>query len=223
MIVSFAPENDPIVAKLEVTKRPAREHRAHEYDVLTRGRVGGMRRLYEDTRYLLILLSDSESVMFDEKRRCIYELMEYIGNKVGRKAGVVLRAPHEIEENLNTIKNDFPSLYEGHIKSSTPCIFVIEQDYGQFNPDKDNWAVIKLSDLFDEWGRPNAKLSEQFAREFIKVVNSGESVFDFLCRAHIDRNRALFLESFEAKPGIFGFSVDLKKWLKLTMPSAQER
>lgn len=97
---------------------------------------------------------------------------------------------------------------------------MIETDYEKFQPQTDSWAVIKLSDLFDEHGRPDAQLSEDFAKSMLEFIGGSQSIFAYLHQLDVERNRRTMLESIELKPGAFGICLDLKKLVRLSIAGA---
>lgn len=81
------------------------------------------------------------------------------------------------------------------------------------------WAVFRLSEIFTTDGNANKELCEQFSRNMIEVILSDEEdLFDELCSFQIDLSRKRMMESFEAKPGIWGFSIDIRKWIGMRKP-----
>lgn len=190
--------------------------------VNTAGGFWEMRKLYPETKYQLALLCDQTTLMLGSKERAIMELMHHIGNQSGRLAGVIIPPTVQCDEQLAIAQSRYPELYQAAIEPSLPCILAIETDFDTFNPQKDQWAIVRLSDLFDKSGMPNAALSEIFARSLVDAIQSKKSIFDFLYEASIDRNRKKLIDSFELAPKVCGVGVDLKKWLSLRMPANKE-
>lgn len=100
---------------------------------------------------------------------------------------------------------------------NTPGLFVIDKDFDDFNPREDQW-------LYFNFGRQiyDSSISldeyEDTLGTFAEIISNPERDF-FEEALPIVRKLKLAeaAEIFEAKPSIFGFSIDLKKAASILM------
>lgn len=106
----------------------------------------------------------------------------------------------------------------------TPGLLMIDVDFDTFDPRQHRWLFVHLGE------RPegNRSRAEEFAEMSTKlaqaVCDADTDVFDSVKAAIYDVRLPDVAKVFEAKPGVFGFSVDLiagaalmhDLWLKLT-------
>lgn len=182
----------------------------------------GIGKLYPNTKYLVAYVADSISVMNEQKRSDIENMLYAIGEEVGELAGVIIPPRGKENENIERFKQAHQEFYESRVQDELPCLLVVEDDFANFDYNSCRWAVIGISNLFDQNGHISMAVSEGFTRDFIASVKSNRSIFDNLYDMEIDENRKRLLRSFEMKPGIFGFSIDIKHFFSLSAPSTQD-
>lgn len=176
----------------------------------------GLRKQYPTTKYLIIFLVREVDLIFSERREHYYRLLEFIGNKVGSKAGVILPPNNAIEINFKYIlRKDWKAQYS-QISDCNPGILIIDtESVDDFDPNINLWVIISFQDLFDDQGNLQAKRSEDFAKQFTDCINNDQDLFSFIKQARIKKKINDLNDTMELKPEIFGCSIDVKKFLSL--------
>lgn len=94
---------------------------------------------------------------------------------------------------------------------NTPGLFVIDKDFDDFNPREDQWLYLNFDrQIYDS--SVSLDEYEDILGIFAEIISNPERDF-FKEALPIVRKLKLakVAEIFEAKPSIFGFSIDLKK------------
>lgn len=167
-------------------------------------------------RQRIIFYSTELAMGFGNQPETIYHAINYIAENVGGKATVHRPFQGKEQDDFNMILAKNWGSNSGEIESNVPGLLFIETDFDDFDPSNDKWILIGLSELFTETGEVGQKLVQDFMKVLIQVLNQeGESsLFNFLEERAKGQRIAQFGKCFEIKPGIFGFSFDLGKFLK---------
>ena len=97
----------------------------------------------------------------------------------------------------------------------TPSILMIDEDFDDFNPQQDSWMLLHLGGRQRE-GPAGAYHFREALQAIAQAVNdSGADPFDVAHDVQYEATAADAVEVFEAKPGAFGFSIDLVQAGKL--------
>jgi len=93
----------------------------------------------------------------------------------------------------------------------TPALLMISTDFDEFDPQEHPWVLFNLGSRVYE-GVPGAyRFRDPLSAITDAVANDGVDPFDVAHRAQHEIEAHDALKIFEAKPGLFGFSVDLVK------------
>ena len=90
--------------------------------------------------------------------------------------------------------------------------YVIQKDFDEFDPQNDRYALID----FKEYKGDNNSYIDVL-QDIEATVKAGNDLFEWWetkakrSSSYFDR----FLDAIELKPGVYGFSFDLKKFFKL--------
>jgi hypothetical protein len=114
--------------------------------------------------------------------------------------------------------------------SRTPGLLMIDTDFDEFDPRQHRWLFIHLGERAESNRSAAQKFAEMSTELAEAVCDADTDVFDSVRAAINDVQIPDVAKVFEAKPGIFGFSVDLVAgaqlvhalWLKITKGSALE-
>ncbi len=106
-------------------------------------------------------------------------------------------------------KNWPPDVLKRIWASADGFMLIIDKDFANFDPAIDRWGIIWLSD-FEKEAETIYKLFDTLAKKAV----AGEDIFDWVS----SQSKKIKFEKaegfFEAKPGIFGFAINLKEILK---------
>jgi len=89
-----------------------------------------------------------------------------------------------------------------------PFMLVINESFESFDPRANEWTIIWLSDFCDN---PNS-ISEIFGT-LMRKVRQEENLFDYFKNLSTKKRIKKFMDRIEIKPGLFGFSIDVKAML----------
>ena len=94
---------------------------------------------------------------------------------------------------------------------NTPGLFVIDKDFDDFNPREDQWLYFNFgSQIYDS--SISLDEYEDILSTFAEIISNPERDFFEEALPIVRKLKlAAVAEIFEAKPSIFGFSIDLKK------------
>jgi hypothetical protein len=110
----------------------------------------------------------------------------------------------------DVLSKDWTAQEKEQLKN-TPGLLVIDKDFDEFNPREHQWLYLNLGGkVFDT--SVSIDEYEDILATLVEIIADPESDF-FKEALPVVRQLKLasFAEIFEAKPEIFGFSVDLKK------------
>lgn len=104
---------------------------------------------------------------------------------------------------------------------NTPGLLMLNVDFDEFDPRKHPWIYFHLGEkLFGDEDKTKIDTEKENAKSLFsaitKIVENPESDIFSEIEEHIDKiSPSEFLSIIEAKPGAFGFSIDLVKGAKL--------
>jgi hypothetical protein len=99
-----------------------------------------------------------------------------------------------------------------------PALLFLTEEITTFDPSKHEFTYLSLDGMMSEDGEISSKAITDFFKTLSKGLKSGEDIKRILQMNQIDNNRKTFWSSLEAKPGIWGFKIDVKKMLKMRRP-----
>lgn len=157
-----------------------------------------------------LLLEDYIEEQTQFARELSLELERFARN-LGDSGAVVRPFSGDIEQARENVldKNWTPEQLEEVVK--TPALLMIGTDFDDFDPQEDPWVLFNLGNRIVE-GVPAAyQFREPLASITTAVANEGVDPFEVAHRAQHEIAAHDALKIFEAKPGLFGFSVNLVK------------
>lgn len=104
-----------------------------------------------------------------------------------------------------------------HEIEKTPAILMINVDFIEFDPQIHPWFHFSFGDRLRE-GLPGAYKVGEILNQLAEIVKDSEvDIFQSANRLKYDIEFSDAVRVFEAKPGIFGFSIDLIKGAELLL------
>lgn len=137
--------------------------------------------------------------------------LERFARNLGDSGAVVRSFSGDIEQTRKGVlqKNWKPEQLDEIGK--TPSLLMIGTDFDEFDPQEHPWVLFNLGSRIYE-GVPGAyRFREPLAAITAAVANEGADPFEVAHRAQHEIEARDALKVFEAKPGLFGFSIDLVK------------
>lgn len=86
-----------------------------------------------------------------------------------------------------------------------PFLLVINESFERFDPRGNEWSIIWLSDF-----RENQDSISEIFGMLLRRIRKDENLFDYFKSLFRKQAAKKFMDRIEMKPGIFGFSVDVK-------------
>lgn len=93
----------------------------------------------------------------------------------------------------------------------TPGILIIDVDFDKFDPQANHWFFFSFRDLMSNYGDISFFEVVDLLSTLSLCCNSGDNIFALADSIARQRMLAELYDSFEIKPGIFGFTFDVKK------------
>lgn len=149
--------------------------------------------------------------------------LERFARKIKHDGAVVKPFMGDIETTRTQILNKPWTERELSQIHKTPGFLVIDKDFADFDPRKHRWLYLNFGNRLEDRSASNQVAPGEY-----------EDVLNRLADIVLDPNRDLFKEAlpimrklkleqvveiFEARPEVFGFSVDLKRAAKLLLES----
>ncbi|SDR62402.1 hypothetical protein SAMN05444161_0406 [Rhizobiales bacterium GAS191] len=107
-------------------------------------------------------------------------------------------------------KKSWPSeVCDQMAKEQDPYMLIIDKPFYQFDPTKHKWGIVWFSKFFEH--------PQEIYRMFgslAKKVKEGEDIFEWAASLTKKQKYGKLTKYFDVKPGIFGFTVDIKSALK---------
>jgi len=172
----------------------------------------GMRK--DGMNYLFLLLTED----YIESHRRMTEDLEPLLRKFARDLGETgaLVRPFRGDEEVTKQDILFKDWKEKEKRrlEQTPGILVIDVDFDEFSPRSNHWFHISLRDAMSQYGDVSVFELQELLSTLAESCRRGENIFDLT--DEIARRKAMgeLYDSFELKPGMFGFSFDIKKGIE---------
>lgn len=134
------------------------------------------------------------------------------GRDLGLQGTVIQAYENAKAQTFEEIKEKGNWPYDVHARFDSelyPFMVLINTDFATFDPENNEWAIVWFSDFSEN---PNS-ISEIFA-SLIRKMQRGDSLFNYFNSLTRKKAAKKFIGYFEMKPGIFGFSVDIKAMLE---------
>lgn len=176
----------------------------------------------DDTDYLFFLLLED---YIDEQTQFYKELsleLERFARNLGERGALVKPFTGDIEEaRKSVLEKGWSPDQEEEIKK-TPAILLINTDFNEFDPRDHQWAVLNFGNRLYE-GIPGVYKFRDILIELAKIISKEDgNPFRFIENIHKEIKAENALKVFEAKPNIFGFSIDLVKAGELLLEKIKE-
>lgn len=137
--------------------------------------------------------------------------LERFARNLGDKGAVVRPFIGDIEAVREHVLNKNWSHDELALVGTTPGLLMINVDFDEFDPREHPWVHIGLWSN-DPSGRIQAKEVRGILERLVRIVTkSDKNIFTEAAAAKTEISASEVASVFEAKPEIFGFSVDLIK------------
>lgn len=163
--------------------------------------------------YLFFLVTDAYWMQSAGPSSFNYVLEGTFARRLGRHGAVVSSFTEDIENNYQRVlaKEWPPEVREVLENPRDPKLLVIATNFEMFNPLEYRYALV---DFCEYRGDTDAFLD--VLRQIEEVVKRGEDLFDWWEDRASEKGSLVHRarEATELKPGIWGFSFDLKKFFK---------
>jgi hypothetical protein len=166
--------------------------------------LGRMRCLF------FLLYEDYIEAQTQFARELDYELERFARN-LGHKGAVVRPFLGDIEKTRSHVLDKPWGPREREELSKTPSLLMINVDFDVFNPQEHPWFLFHFGRQMVKGigGYELCEFREIFQRLAEAVNNTDVDPFEVARAAYYEIHPSDVVKIFEAKPGIFGFSVDL--------------
>lgn len=170
--------------------------------------------------YLFFIVADKywHRVSYDKPNGSWNHVLESVfARGIGNRGALVSSFSEDVEKNYaQVLSKPWPDEVRELLDDlSNPILLVIATDFGIFDPNQDRFILINFNKVMKHQGDVEAVI--QVLREIERVVRAGEDLFQWW-EQRASKDRSLLnrlVNATEAKPGIWGFSFDLKKFFKL--------
>jgi hypothetical protein len=134
--------------------------------------------------------------------------LERFARKLGDSSALVRPFTGDIETVRQHVLEKPWSAEELYEIKRTPALLMINQDFKDFNPRKHPWLVIHIGGVTGNYGE---RLQfEHILDDLAEIVhNANEDYFTAAYNLKHEIEAIEYAKIFEAKPGIFGLSIDL--------------
>lgn len=137
--------------------------------------------------------------------------LERFARNLGKFGAVVKPFSGDIERAKDNILDKNWTQKQLEEVRKTPALLMIGTDFDDFDPQEDQWVLFNFGSGIKE-GAPGAyRFREPLSSITSAVANEGVDPFEVAHRTQHELEAHDALKIFEAKPGLFGFSVDLIK------------
>lgn len=164
--------------------------------------------------YLFFLLTED----YIESHRRITEDLEPLLRKFARdigETGALVRPFHGDEEatKRDILTKDWAEKEKRRIEH-TPGILAIDVDFDKFNPRSNHWFHFSMRDLMSRYGEVSIFEAQELLSTLAEYCRSGKNIFKIADETARRKVMGELYDSFELKPGMFGFSFDIKKGIR---------
>ena len=99
-----------------------------------------------------------------------------------------------------------------HELNKTPSLLMINVDFDEFNPQEHPWLLIHFGERITEFWKVTIYRVERILSQIAESINDDNiDPFEAARKAYYEIQPTDAMEVFEMKPGIFGFSIDLRR------------
>lgn len=189
-------------------------HITHSYLGTTKGRF----------RCLFFLLLEDYIEAQSQFGRDLDQALERFARRMGDSGVLVRPFTGDIESTRSHVLNKPWRPSELAEISRTPGLLMIDVDFDIFDPRQHRWLFVHLGGQPEGIGSRVKEFAEMSTKLAEAVCDADTDVFDSVRAAIHEVQLPDVAKVFEAKPGVFGFSIDLVQgaalihglWLKLT-------
>lgn len=162
------------------------------------------------SRYLFFIVNwnDYSNSITDSLERNL----ETFGKDLGLKGEVVQTYKDAKEQTFEEVRGKANWPYDVRARFDSefyPFMVIINTDFESFDPQQNKWGIIWFSDF-----RDNPDSIPEIFGNLIRKIQQDEDLFDYFKNLSRKQAAKKFIGYFEMKPGIFGFSIDIKAILE---------
>ena len=135
--------------------------------------------------------------------------LERFARNLGDKGAVVRPFAGDIESARKSVMDKGWTDRQKQELYNTPSVLMIAEDFDNFDPQEHPWILLHLGDRMIEGIAGAYRFREALSAIAQAVNDSDADHFDVAHDAQYEVSAADAVKVFEAKPGAFGFSIDL--------------
>ena len=162
-------------------------------------------------KYLFFLLFED---YIQEQTQFVKELnleLERFARNLGDKGALVRPFHGDIESSRKGILDKNWTESEKREISKTPALLMIDKDFDTFNPEENSWLLFNFGEKLCE-GIVGAYKYKELLKAIVDAIKEDNiNIFEVAYKAQYELSIKDATKVFTAKPGIFGFSIDLIK------------
>lgn len=162
-------------------------------------------------RYLFFLLYMDYIELQTEFVRSLNLELERLARNLGTEGAVVAPFPGDVETTRSHVLDKDWTENERLQIMGTPAMLIIDSDFDTFSPRSDPWVLLRFDEALRS-GSPSTGEIRSTLEAVTEVANDPNAGFRELFDL-VREYEALGeeeVEIFHARPGVFGFSIDLK-------------
>ena len=164
-----------------------------------------------ETEHLFFLLTDGYIEDNATIAASLEPLLQKFARDLGASGAVVRAFPPDVEQAKNSVlAKNWAAGQRTQIRKS-PGLLILDVDFAQFDPQRDQWLHISLRDAMDRHGHVEIFELEEFFSQLAQACRDDDGVFEVVKRNA--RRQALreVAASVDIRPGAFGVSFDVKR------------
>lgn len=162
-------------------------------------------------KYLFFLLYED---YIEEQTQFAQELnleLERFARNLGDNGALVRPFQGDIESSRKGILDKNWTESEKQEISKTPALLMIDKNFDTFNPKEDQWLLFNFGEKLDEGIVGTYKYKEPLKAIVEAAKDDNIDIFEIAHKAKHELSINEATKIFTAKPGVFGFSIDLIK------------
>lgn len=164
--------------------------------------------------YLFFLVTENYIETNQRIAEALHPLLTEFAKELGDTGAVVKPFDEHASKTFEEVINKFWSTaLHDQLRERTPGLLILACDLRAFDPTRDAYIFVSFRDSMDEYG--NVKAFE--VRDLLNVLTQASrktDLFESVRKYLQDRKRteaaSTAWEAVQLKPGVFGFSLDLK-------------
>ena len=162
-------------------------------------------------RYLFFLLYMDYIELQTEFVRSLSLELERLARNLGSDGAVVAPFPGDVEMTRSHVLDKEWTERERHEIMRTPAMLIIDSDFDTFSPRSDPWVLLRFDEALRS-GSPSTGEIRSTLEAVAQVANDPQAGLRELFELAREYESAgeKDTEVFQARPGVFGFSIDLK-------------